>query len=188
MRNVTRSLPIFLSLALGLLLGVGAVPTRAASAQRDAAHDQTRIAEEVRHQLILVPYVTVFDNLEYKVDGTEVTLTGQVTQSTVQRDAVNNVKRVEGVTKVNDQIELLPLSPMDSQIRRAAFNAIYRFPALEQYAQGTILPIRIIVKNGRLTLEGFVRSEGDKNIAGLRANGVPNVFSVTNNLHTPSSS
>jgi hyperosmotically inducible protein len=146
------------------------------------------LADEVRHQLVLLPFYSVFDNLEYKIDGTEVTLLGQVTQPTVKIDAENAVKRIEGVTKVINNIEVLPLSPMDDQIRRAEFRAIYSDPALRRYSFGPVPPIHIIVKNGHVTLEGVVDNQGDKNLVAIRANSIPGVFSVTNNLRVESDS
>jgi len=143
---------------------------------------EERIQKEVRHELLMLPYLSVFDHLAYKVDGYDVTLTGHVTRPTLKSDAENVVKRIEGVEKVDNQIEVLPLSPMDNQLRRRLYRAIYGYPALQKYDLPAIKPIRIIVKNGHATLEGVVDSEADKNLAGLRANGVPGVFSVTDNL------
>lgn len=143
---------------------------------------QERIQKEVRHELVMLPYLDVFDNLAYKVDGYNVTLFGQVTNPTVKSDAEAAVKKIEGVEKVDNQIEVLPVSPMDDGLRRRLFRAIYGYAPMQKYDMPTIKPIRIIVKGGHVTLEGVVDSEGDKNIAGLRANGVPGVFSVTNNL------
>jgi hyperosmotically inducible protein len=147
-----------------------------------SARSQERIQREVRHELLMLPYFTVFDNIAYKVDGTTVTLLGQVVNPVVKSDAGNAIKHIEGVEKVDNQIEVLPLSPMDNRIRTRLFRAIYGYPALQRYALGVQKPIRIIVKNGHVTLEGVVDSEGDKNIAGLRANGVSGIFSVDNNL------
>ena len=130
----------------------------------------------------MLPYLGVFDNLAYKVDGYNVTLMGQVTRPTLKSDAGNVVKRIEGVENVDNQIEVLPPSPMDDRLRRQLYRAIYGFPALQKYALGVQQPIRIIVKSGKVTLEGVVDNEGDKNIANIRANGVPGIFSVTNNL------
>ena len=144
------------------------------------------LTQEVRHQLVLLPFYSVFDNLEYKVDGSEVTLLGQVAQPVVKIDAENAVKRIEGVTKVTNNIEVLPVSPMDDQIRRAEFRAIYGEPALQRYAFGPVPPIHIIVKNGHVTLEGVVDNRTDSELAYMRANGVPGVFSVTNNLRVQS--
>lgn len=144
------------------------------------------LAQEVRHQLLSVPWYSVFDNLEFKVDGTTVTLMGQTTNPTLKHDAVNAVKNIEGVTKVSDNIELLPVSPMDDSIRRAVYHAIYDDPQLFRYSMGAVPAIHIIVKGGHVTLVGWVASQADKNIAGIRAMTVPNVFSVTNNLHVES--
>jgi hyperosmotically inducible periplasmic protein len=141
-----------------------------------------RITREVRHELLMLPYFSVFDNITYKVDGSTVTLMGDVVNPTVKSDAGNVVKRIEGVEKVDNQIEVLPPSPMDYGLRRRLYREIYGYPALEKYALGVQKPIRIIVKNGRLDLEGVVDSEQDKNLVGVRANSVPGIFSVTNNL------
>lgn len=130
----------------------------------------------------MLPYFGVFDNIEYRVDGETVTLLGDVTRPTLKSDAENVVKDIEGVQHVVNRIEVLPPSPMDDQLRLALYRAIYGFPALEKYALGVQKPIRIIVKNGHATLEGVVDSEADKNLAGVRANAVPGIFSVTNNL------
>ena len=116
------------------------------------------------------------------MNGYDVTLAGQVTNPTLKRDAENVVKHIEGVEKVDNQIEVLPSFPMDDGLRLRLFRAIYGFPALEKYAMPVIKPIRIIVKSGNCTLEGVVDSQADKDMAGLRANGVSGVFSVTNNL------
>jgi hyperosmotically inducible protein len=151
-------------------------------AQEPSAHAQERIAREVRHELLMLPYFNVFDNIAYKVDGYNVTLLGQVTNPTLKSDAENVVKRIEGVERVDNQIEVLPPSPMDERLRMRLFRAIYGFPALQKYELGVQKPIRIIVKNGHVTLEGVVDSEADKNLAGLRANSVSGIFSVTNNL------
>ena len=147
---------------------------------------QDWLAQEVRHQLVLLPFYSVFDNLEYKINGSEVTLLGQVKRPTVKLDAENAVKAIEGVTKVMNNIEVLPVSPMDDQIRRAEFRAIYGEPALQRYAFGPVPPIHIIVKGGHVTLEGVVDSQGDKNLVSIRAKSVPGVFSVTNNLRVQS--
>lgn len=143
---------------------------------------QARIAREVRHELLMLPYFGVFDNIEYRVDGDTVTLSGAVTRPVLKSDAENVVKHIEGVDHVVNNIEVLPPSPMDDRLRIALFRAIYGYPALEKYALGVQKPIRIIVKNGHVTLEGVVDNETDKNLAGMRANSVPGIFSVTNNL------
>jgi hyperosmotically inducible protein len=141
-----------------------------------------RILREVRHELVMLPYLGVFDNLAYKVDGSTVTLLGQVTRPTLKSDAENVVKKIEGVEKVDNQIEVLPPSPMDDQLRRRLYRAIYGFPSLQKYALGVQQPIRIIVKGGNVTLEGVVDNDADKNTAGIRAKSVSGIFGVTNNL------
>jgi hyperosmotically inducible protein len=164
-------------------LGLELVALQAGAQQREVPPKAVeRIQKEVRHELVMLPFLTVFDNLAYKVDGYNVTLLGQVTKPTLKSDAEGAVKRIEGVEKVDNQIEVLPLSPMDDRLRLNLYEAIYGYPALQRYAMPVLKPIRIIVKNGHVTLEGVVDSEADKNIAGIRANGVPGVFSVTNNL------
>jgi hyperosmotically inducible protein len=140
------------------------------------------LIREVRHQLLLVLFYSVFDNLSYRVDGDTVTLEGQVVRPTLKSDAEAAVKSVEGVSRVVNNIEVLPLSPMDDQIRRAAYRAIYGDTVLSKYAYSSVASIHIIVKNGHVTLVGIVDSEADKNLANIRANGVPNVFSVDNDL------
>src|SRR6266446_1431495 len=153
-------------------------------AQQNQPSDKAvqRIQREVRHELLMLPYLGVFDNLAYKVDGYNVTLMGQVSRPTRKSDAENVVKRIEGVEHVDNQIEVLPTSPNDDRLRLQLYNAIYGDPALQKYALGVQQPTRIIVKNGNVTLEGVVDNEGDKNIANIRANGVPGVFSVKNDL------
>jgi hyperosmotically inducible protein len=142
-----------------------------------------RIYKEVRHELVMLPYYGVFDNLSYKVDpdGT-VTLLGQVARPTLKSDAENVVKRIEGVEKVVNNIEVLPTSINDDRIRRAAYRAIYGNEVLSEYQLRAVPPIHIIVRNGNITLEGVVARQMDKQIAGMQANGVPGAFSVTNNL------
>jgi hyperosmotically inducible protein len=150
-------------------------------------HDTTarstdRIQKEVRHELAMLPYVTVFDNVMFRVDGSTVTLMGQVTNPTLKADMGRAVKNVEGVEQVNNQVEVLPGSPMDDQLRIQLFHAIYGYAPLEKYSMGVNKSIRIIVNMGHVTLEGVVDSQGDKDMANVRANTVPGIFSVTNNL------
>jgi hyperosmotically inducible periplasmic protein len=143
---------------------------------------EERITREVRHELLMLPYFGVFDYIAYKVDEGTVILLGQVVRPSLKSDAENVVKRIEGVNRVENQIEVLPPSSQDESLRIALFHAIYGFPALEKYELGVLKPIRIVVKNGRVTLEGVVDSEADKNMVNVRANSVPGIFSVTNNL------
>jgi hyperosmotically inducible protein len=145
--------------------------------------DESQIAKSVRQKLLSLPYYGVFDDLAFKIDGSMVTLLGATANPVLKSDALYAVKKVEGVTKVIDQIELLPVSPMDDQIRFAMYRAIYGDPALSiRYGYRSIPSIHIIVKNGSVTLEGVVASQMDKDLINLRANAVPGVFSVTNDL------
>jgi hyperosmotically inducible periplasmic protein len=164
-----------------LAFGTCAV-TQDAQRGQPTARSQKRITKEVRHELLMLPYFGVFDNIAFKVDGDNVTLLGQVVRPSLKSDAENSIKHIEGVEHVDNQIEVLPPSPTDDGLRRRLYREIYGFPALEKYALGVQKPIRIIVKSGRVTLEGVIDSEEDKNLAGIRANSVPGIFSVTNNL------
>jgi hyperosmotically inducible protein len=174
------------ALAAALILSAGF------AADKDKNHNdpyiagdasESRIAKLVRHELLMLPFYGVFDDLAFNVEGSTVTLLGQVTRPVLKSDAENVTKRVEGVTQVINNIEVLPLSPMDDQIRRAVYRAIYGDSALStRYGYRALPSIHIIVKNGHVTLEGVVANQGDKNLINIRANGVPNVFSVDNNL------
>jgi hyperosmotically inducible periplasmic protein len=144
--------------------------------------EQSRIEKEVRHELVMLPYYGVFDNLAYKVDGANVTLYGEVTRPTIKSDAERVVKKIEGVQQVTNNIEVLPLSPNDDKIRRDVYRAIYGQPGLDMYALRAVPTIHIIVKNGNVTLVGAVANEGDKTRAEIAAKGVPGVFSVKNEL------
>jgi hyperosmotically inducible protein len=130
----------------------------------------------------MLPYLGVFDNLAFRVDGSKVTLLGEVTRPALKTDAEAAVKRIEGVEAVENQIEVLPLSPNDDRIRLAVYRAVYRQVSLSRYAMQAIPPIHIIVKNRNVRLEGVVATEADKNLAGIRAKGAPGVSSVENNL------
>jgi len=166
---------------LALALGVASMPSRSL-AQNQEPKAQQNLIKEVRHQLVLLPYYSVFDNLSFRVEGSKIVLLGQVVRPSLKSDSEAAVKSVEGVSSVQNDIEVLPNSPMDNQLRRAIYRAIYREPGLQRYALSAVPSIHIIVKNGNVTLEGVADNDTDKNLAGLRANGVPNVFSVTNNL------
>jgi hyperosmotically inducible periplasmic protein len=179
-----------LVLVVCVLTVVPLLPARSASAQPNASappkdassSPQDRIVREVRHELLMLPYFGVFDYIAFKVDGSTVTLMGAVVRPTLKSDSENVVKHIEGVEKVVNQIEVLPPSPMDDRLRLELFRAIYQYPALEKYALGVQKPFRIIVKNGHVSLEGVVDNEADKNLVTIRANSVPGIFSVTNNL------
>ena len=171
--------------ALGVLSMISAGAANAqeqAAPARTSTHSDQVIKREVGHELALLPWYSVFDNLSYSVSGYKVTLMGQVVRPSIKDDAEAAVKHIEGVESVDDRIEVLPLSPNDDQIRRAEFRAIYSKPTLQRYAEGNVQQIHIIVKNGNVTLEGAVAAQADKDAANIYANSVPGVFSVANNL------
>ena len=140
------------------------------------------ISKEVRHELNMIPYVNVFDYLAFTVEDKTVTLSGDVTNPIIKSEAANVVKKIEGVEQVDNQIQVLPVSLMDEGLRLHLFRTIYGYPSLERYGVGVSKPIRIIVENGHVTLMGFVDDQADKNLAGIRASGVPGIFSVDNQL------
>ncbi len=154
----------------------------AAAVLVSAAPTLTPLQNRVRHELVMLPYLNIFDDISFRVDGGTVTLFGAVTKPVLKSDAEKAVKRVEGVARVENQIEVLPLSPMDEGIRLRTARAIYGYPALSRYGAGTLPSIHIIVKNGNVTLLGFVSNDMDKQLAFIRANGVPGVFAVNNQL------
>ena len=142
------------------------------------------LEQRVRHELVMLPYYNIFDDLSFRIDTATNTvyLMGDVTNPVLKSDAGRAVQHVEGVSRVVNNIRVLPLSPFDNQIRRAEARAIYGYPVLNRYAMGPMPSIHIIVDNGHVKLLGVVDNQGDKNIAGIRANGVPGVFSVENDL------
>jgi hyperosmotically inducible periplasmic protein len=142
------------------------------------------LVKEVRHELVTLPYYGVFDNLSYRVDGSKVTLFGQVRDPKLKDDAGKAVKGIEGVSAVDNQIQVMSVSGVDDQTRVAVYRAIYGKPTLQRYQMGAVPPIHIIVNNGDVTLEGMVANEMDKDVAGIAANGVGGVHKVTNNLRT----
>ena len=163
-----------------LLIPLMVAPLVAADKQSPTTH----LEKEVRHELVMLPHLNIFDNLEFRVDGNTVTLMGQVTNPVLKSDAENVIKRVEGVGNVVNQIEVLPLSPDDDRIRRAIYTTLVRQPQLQIYFMQSLPPIRIIVKNGHVSLEGIVATKTDSDVAKIQANTVPGVFSVTDNLRT----
>ncbi len=171
--------------AVALAIGCSSAMLAQQSGTSSSSADQKlhdRIVREVHHQLVMIPQLTIFDNLAYKVDGDNVTLLGQVVNPVIKNDAESAVKGIEGVGNVTNQIEILPPSPNDNRIRRQVARAIFNDNSLFRYSMGAVPPIHIVVKSGHVTLEGVVNNQSDKNVAGIKANGVPGVFSVTNNL------
>ena len=147
------------------------------------AQSQNYLTREVRHELAMLPYYSLFDWLQFEVHDGTVVLMGQVTRPTLKSDAENVVKRIEGVEKVDNRIEVLPLSPNDDRIRRAVYRAIFsQNSPLFRYGLGAVPSIHVIVRNGNVTLKGVVSSQADANMANIKANGVSGVFSVRNEL------
>jgi hyperosmotically inducible protein len=173
-KNMKR---IVQSLAFAAALVIASVPMFASNG--NAPQDLTA---QVRHELVMIPYYSVFDDLSYRVDNGVVTLMGAVTQPVVKDDAERSVKHLAGVTQVINNIRVLPLSTFDNRIRMAEYRSIYGFGGLYRYGLGTQPSIHIIVDNGHVTLVGVVDNQADKNTANIRANTVPGVFSVTNDL------
>ena len=163
-----------LVMAPGLIFGM--------SSSSPAENSARALAEQVGRELMSLSYYGVFDSLSFRVDAGKVTLSGQVTQPVVKEDAERAVRRIPGVQGVVDQIEVLPLSRMDDQIRRGVYYAVYGYAPLERYGFGSQPAIRIIVKNGRVTLTGSVANQMDRSLVYERAHSVPGVSSVTNQL------
>jgi len=182
MKLILKNLASGLVVALGLAV-VAPVSTLVADQNQIPvpAQSEQLIQRQVVHELRMLPYYSIFDNLNFRVEGNTVVLSGQVVNPVLKSDAGNVVKHVEGVQQVVNNIQVLPLSNFDWQIRRAEERAIYRSPGFEKY-YSALPPIHIIVDNGHVTLLGVVDSNLDKNMAGIRANSVPGVFSVTNDL------
>jgi hyperosmotically inducible protein len=160
-----------------------AIPALPAHKPKNApVSEEDRISREVRHELVMQPYYTIWDWLAFRVNGGTVELVGDVNSLGLKSDAVNSVKRIEGVEKVVDHINQLPPSPMDDRIRHEVARAIFDWGNLSRYSWSAVPSIHIVVERGRVRLEGVVDSQQDKDAAGIRANGVSGVFQVTNNL------
>jgi hyperosmotically inducible protein len=177
-----------LVVAVGLALAIATIGATygfagpQSSAPRNQAAYASWLDKQVRHELTMLPHYGVFDYLEYQINGSEVKLTGAVVNPVTKSDAEGSLKHIEGVTRVVNDISVLPLSRFDDQIRRAEYRSIFSAGNLGYYSMGVNPSIHIIVDNGHVTLEGVVSREADRDLAGIRANSVPNVFSVTNNL------
>ena len=169
-----------LALAAVLVLATQAVAATPRSSE--SSFDAGRVSERVRKQLVTIPYFGVFDNLAYRVDGTTVTLYGQVVRPSTRSSAEKRVAKIEGVERVVNNIEVLPLSSFDDSIRVRAYRAIFRSGGLYRYAMGANPSLHIIVKGGHVTLEGVVSNRMDAQLAYMAASSVPGVFSVKSNL------
>jgi len=163
---------------LGLGVGIAAADIVGPVSAPDAA-----IAKKLRHQIVMYPYYNIFDDIRFFVDGGRVELLGDVTQPFKKADLGRIAERVPGVTSVDNEIKVLPLSAMDNQLRWRVARAIFRDPMFTQYALQAVPPIHIIVDNGHVTLDGVVRTQTEKEVAGIRAASVGLSFGpITNNL------
>jgi hyperosmotically inducible periplasmic protein len=174
----THLLTIFATLAIGLAVPAVALAKNPPRSPQSSA----QITRQVRHELVTLPYYGVFDNLSYQVSGSTVTLYGQVTHPSTRSEAAARVSRINGVTRVVNNIQVLPLSSFDDSIRRQVYRSVFSTSGLYRYAMGANPSIHIIVNGGRVTLEGVVSSNMDRQLAYMAASRVPGVFSVTNNL------
>ena len=182
-----RGLCLFLGLALFASAVFAQTTALPQNRKKLGGTDPTaRIAREVMHEMLMLPYYSVFDNLAFRVEGNTVHLYGQAVSLGLKPDAEAAVKHIEGVEKVVNNIEELPPSGMDDRIRRAEYRAIYSFGGLSRYSWGTVPSIHIIVKGGHVTLVGVVDNPTDKNLAEIKAKGVSGVFSVDNQLQVAS--
>jgi hyperosmotically inducible protein len=177
----SKLMVVVISLAAATSIAVAAPTTSSPRAAKDAQTEN-----KVRKDLVTLPYYGVFDNLAYQINGNTVTLYGQVVRPITRKDAERRVARIEGVDHVINNIEVLPVSGFDDSIRARTYRAVFRSGSLYRYAMGTNPSIHIIVKGGHVTLEGVVSNQMDSQLAYMAANGVPGVFSVTNNLHVAS--
>src|SRR6185369_2829568 len=169
------------ALAFAAALSFALLPSMA-QAQRASYVSNPQLAKQIRHELVTLPYYGVFDNLAYNINGSTVTLYGQVVRPTTRSDAERRVKRLAGVSRVVNNIQVLPLSGFDDNIRRATYRSLARTAGLYRYLQGTNPSIHIVVDRGHVTLEGVVSNSGDRTLANMAARQVPGAFSVTNNL------
>jgi len=183
-----RKLTIFLAILLTALPCVatatcgGQGPSKKAAEKATAKAEEHSLAHDVRHQLQVLPYYSVFDYITFSLDGGKVTLSGEVVRPTLRADAEAAVRTIEGVASVTNRIEVLPNTPADDEVRRGVYRAIYEDSVLQRYAVSELPAIHILVKEGQVTLEGAVATEGEKNLAGARAKGVSGVAGVRNNL------
>ena len=164
---------------LALAIGLAGFLTVAPAAMQTT---DSSLERSVRHELVTLPFYSIFDNFAFTVDGSKVTLYGQVHRPSLKKSAERVVARLEGVTSVDNQIEILPTSFHDDRIRLAVARTLFSHPVLNRYGLQAVPPIHIIVKNGDVTLEGVVAQKLEKTVASLVTNSIPGIFSVTNNL------
>ena len=182
-REMRKFKKLVLAVAVVLTFATAAAVTSPVTARAQGL-DEQQVMKKVRKELVTLPYYGVFDNLAYKIEGGTVTLYGQVVQPSTRADAERRVAKIKGVERVENQIEVLPLSSVDNSIRVRTYRTLARTAGLYRYLLGANPSLHIVVNRGHLTLEGVVSNEGDRRLAYITANGIPGVFSVTNNLRT----
>lgn len=178
MKHIKNNI-VALVIALVIPAGIAAAAPKT-SVEIDISNQQ--VVKQVRKELMALPYYGVFDNLAYRVEGSTVTLYGQVVRPTTRKDAEGRVKRIPGVERVVNDIEVLPLSTFDDRIRLHTYRTVFGTSSLYRYAMGANPSMHIIVNRGHVTLEGVVANKMDKQLAYMAASSVPGVFSVNNNL------
>jgi hyperosmotically inducible protein len=173
-------------LIIGLVLAVLSLraqhPPSAKPATAAPKTEESQLSREIRHQLIVLPYYSVFDYIAFTLDGNKITLTGYVLRPTLRTNAEAAVKSLEGVSSVKNLIEVLPKSPADDDSRRAVYRAIFEDSTLQRYAAQEVPLIHVILRNGEVTLEGAVLTEAEKNLASTRVSGVSGISTVKNNI------
>jgi hyperosmotically inducible protein len=177
-----------IAIAMNLLLFGGGAAVAAAQAFALQAKPKLQekpsdtLVRSVHHQIQVLPFYSVFDNIEFRVEGNKVTLTGQVLRTTLKTHAESTVRTLEGVAVVVNQIEVLPASASDDELRRAIYRVLFEDDVLKRYAVETVPPIHIIVKDGNVILEGAVQSDSDRKLASALSGEVPNSKSLQNHL------
>lgn len=198
------------TLCFAFSISLGRAQNETAASSNPNQQEILRITKEVRKQIVMLPQYGVFDHIHFAIKGTDtVVLEGKASRPTLKSGAENVVKKIQGVTTVDNQIQVLPVSPNDDRIRGAVYASIYGYPALQKYTSNRGGPrgvrsvaraaggitndppigfhaIHIIVENGNVTLTGVVDNDADLAIAGMRANVVSGVFSVDNDLQVAS--
>jgi hyperosmotically inducible periplasmic protein len=182
LHSIGAIIVVSLCIAASPLLSAQQTTPPSQRAPAEAKPTETALSHEVRHQLLALPYYSVFDHITFALEGNKVTLTGQVLRPTLKHHAEGAVKSIEGIGSVVNQIEVLPESPADDELRRAIYRAIFEDAVLQKYAVQPLPSIHIIVKDGNAALEGAVDSQADKTLAGSKAKGVANVRDMKDNL------
>lgn len=163
------------------LLSAAGIAAASAGQTAAAPGSDEAVAKQVRHEIVMYPHYTIWDDINLRVNHGNVELTGEVNQPYKKSDLAKIVQHVPGVTSVTNQLEVLPLSPMDDRLRLRVARAIYSYPALSRYSQGALPSIHIIVDNGHVTLTGVVATDFDKQVAGVRAASAGLSFGPVNN-------